>query len=240
MSNRLRWAPHRTFGLREEWVALFLSSPTAWQSSSSLGPQQISALEAWLITCGLADSNGMPSALAWRISRGPALLGWELAWVNAVFSFHPSWHYVRLTRDADMTASMFAHQQTAMFPRRSTRTIWDGVLELIGTLERTPIGTELGQGIVSATRPRRVRRVGLADPRAESLGHAMRRLFQHERRWELRLEEDLVWPWVVFGCDAEEALLGLGSAQQHWLQVGADSVRLLTTSWEELDELALF
>ncbi|MHB0858797.1 MAG: hypothetical protein ACYC5M_14670 [Anaerolineae bacterium] len=177
--------------------------------------------------------------MAWLIQKGPLLLGWELAWVNAVFSFWPAWYYAMHPGHSETTTKHLVDHLAGMPPDCSVRTIWDGALELIGTLERTPIGLELGQGIVSPSRPRTVRRIGLSDPHSEAIGHAMRRLFQRERSSELRYEEELMWPWVVFGCDRDEAILSLTSVQHDWLDMRTDSARLLK-SREELDGLALF
>lgn len=151
----------------------------------------------------------------------------------------PAWFNVGVPLETETTARSLTQRLMTIYPERSARTILDGAMELLGTLERTPIGTALGQGIVSATRPRTVHRVGLARPDVESLAHAMRRLFQHEAREELHLVEPLTWPWVVFGCDAEETLLRLSSEMKDWLEIRADRVRLRIPR-EELDELALF
>jgi hypothetical protein len=47
-----------------------------------------------------------------------------------------------------------------VMPNLAFRTIYNAVLELVGLLERTPVGRELGQGVVSPGQPRTVQRVG--------------------------------------------------------------------------------
>jgi hypothetical protein len=195
---------------------------------------------AWLDTCGLTDPNGEPSQITNLIyGKSSSMLGWQLAWANCVFSFIPAAFYVNLPVGIMQTSKSIRAALETEYPDRACRTLADGALELVGLLECTPIGTELGQGIVSPTRPRTVRRVGLADPHPAALAHAMRRLFMREQRRELPIDEALLWPWIVFGCDSEEALLRMQAGQGHWLQVGPASVNLLAP-WEELHDLALF
>lgn len=238
--QRERWAPHRTFGLRQEWVELFVNNPQSWSHSSSLGPMQIYALKAWLITCDLIASNGEPSRIAHLISvRKPVNLGWQLSWVNTVFSFIPAMSYVKLLFIHRANSGELLSELTSEFPGRSIRTLRDGVSELISLFDHTPIGSDLGQGVIIQTRPRTVQRVGLTDPYPEALAHATRRLFQREGCTELLLNEDLAWPWVVFGCNREETLLRLRGIQGEWLRVKPEAIELLVT-WEELDELALY
>jgi hypothetical protein len=164
---------------------------------------------------------------------------WQLVWVNVVFGLTTAYWYVRLPEVPDLSTTLLAAELKRQVPRLAERTIRNAISGLVGLLERTPIGTELGQGIVSPTRPRTVRRVGLADPHPAALAHAMRRLFMREQRRELPIDEALLWPWIVFGCDSEEALLRMQAGQGHWLQVGPASVNLLAP-WEELHDLALF
>lgn len=239
-SARERWAPHATFGLRPEWVELFASDPVRWPKAGLLGPRQVHALRAWIVTCGLALPDGRPSAVSELIvGTKSRLAGWQLAWGNAVFTFAPAAFWVQSASGVVVTTTQLRSALKAAYPDRSIATLGDGVSELVGLLERTPIGAELGQGLVSPTRPRTVRRVGLADPHPAALAHAMRRLFQRERCPQLPLHRDLLWPWVVFGCDPQETLLRLTAAGHGWLAIDSDRARLLIP-WEELYELALF
>ncbi len=85
-------------------------------------------------------------------------------------------------------------------PRLAPRTAYNAILELVGLLERTPVGKALGQGIVEPGRPRRVTRVGYPNPDWQAVSWALERLCQEEGRQVLGMEEDLLWPWVIFGC----------------------------------------
>lgn len=245
MSDRwmkgMRWSPHRTFGLRVEWVRLYLDRPDDWQQQNSLGPRQIDAFRSWLVTSGLAQGcTASHSLYRLFLDTWPsALLAWQILWTNCVSAFDTATWYVHEmglgSWESTFLAACLARRVSSIAPR----TAYDAILELVGLLERTPVGTELGQGIVEATRPRRVRRVGLAEPHPAALAHAARLLFLKEDRCRLGLEEDLLWPWTVFGCTADSALVTLASASLPWLRV-QDGALLCTAALEVLDGMALF
>jgi hypothetical protein len=239
-SSLTGWARHQHFGLRSEWVALYSEHPTEWKHSGLLGPAQIRSLCEWLVTTGLTRRDGTGTALA-ALADSPERIVemWAMMWVNVVFGLATAYWYVCRVGTGSSDTTTLAARLHAEIPRLSLRTCRNAVYALVGLLERTPIGAELGQGLVSPTRPRTVRRVGLADPHPAALAHAMRRLFQRERCPQLPLHRDLLWPWVVFGCDPQETLLRLTAAGHGWLAIDSDRARLLIP-WEELHELALF
>lgn len=244
MSNSISaltgWAKHQHFGLREEWVDLYLGSPENWRGSGLLGPDQEVSLGEWLVTTGLRDRSGPTHLGQIAVANGELSSSlWQILWVNVVFNLASAYWYVLFYLDRRNSTTQLAQELREMVPRLAVRTTRNAIAGLVGLLQRTPIGTELGQGIVTDTRPRTVERVGLAYPDSRALVHAMRRLFQREGQGRLSLDQDLVWPWVVFGCNRDDALVRLSGSENEWLTVEADSVGL-NVSWEELDELALY
>ncbi len=196
------WAAHSTFGLRQEWLALCLAEPQTWPQSQTLGNRQVESLRVWLKTAGLIDRNGRKTAL-WELfqQKGIAsLLGWQILWINVTFNFPTARWYVTAFPSGTWRVDELNIALQQSVPRLASRTIHNAILELVGLLERTPVGKELGQGIVTPGRPRRVTRVGYPHPDWEAVAWALERLFREEGRQTLGLEEDLLWPWVIFGC----------------------------------------
>lgn len=91
------------------------------------------------------------------------------------------------------------------------RTIRNVIDELVGFLENTPVGSVLGQGEVRELRPHLGERGDDPSPSEEAVWLALDRLFTAEGRGSLQSEEDLPWPWVVFGCLRQEVLDVLSS-----------------------------
>ena len=164
------WTRHRMFGLRREWVQLYLQHPNEWRAVGGLGNRQVMSLEQWLVTAGLATKHGCETELC-RLMRTAGLanlVNWERLWANVCLAFPTAWWYIReLGLGAwsvrELTTRLQSH--TGL----TERTCYDAICELVGLLERTPIGLELGQGGVSRDRPRLVRRTGLAQPGPEAI-----------------------------------------------------------------------
>ena len=236
-----RWSPHFTFGLRTEWIDLVLRQPETWPEAGVLGSKQVPALKAWLSTIGMRESGSTGAMLLRRLFSEPDSrpLAWQVAWVNATHNFALATYYVWVLGLGQWTTSEIMRSMNAARLRISPRTVKSGVTELASFLERTPVGTQLGQGVVEPTRPRTVRRLGLASPHPIALAHAARRLFLRERRHRLLFVEDQLWPWTVFGCDPYEARALLRFSDQAWLRLDEQALEA-TLPMEELGDVALF
>lgn len=215
------WSRHQQFGLRKEWLELYLRSPREWELTGGLGNRQVQSLKVWLKTAGLQDGRGEETFLGavFREHGLEEFLPWELLWVNVVFNFPTAAWYVQKLGLGTWTTREVREQLLFSIPHLASRTVSNAVLELVGLLERTPVGREINQGEVSFTRPRRVQRRGHAYPSVEALCFAACRLFEREKRERLRLEENLLWPWVVFGCAQKYVLGRLLTQGQKWFEV---------------------
>jgi hypothetical protein len=214
LSSLSGWTPHRTFGLRAEWLALYLRDPVGWRETTQLGPVQIVSLGRWLLTGGVVEHSGKETVLA-RLFRERGLgdpLPWELFWANTAFAWPTARWYVSRLGLGEWTSAELCRRLLADVPRLAERTARDATVELVGLFAGTPIGRELGQGEVSGRGPRLVRRAGLPHPHAEALVHALELLFAECGRERLGYEEELLWPWVIFGSRREEALFELSQS----------------------------
>jgi hypothetical protein len=187
----------------------------------------VQSLSVWLRTCGLVDGAGTETALMrlFRASWPTADLAWQLLWANVTFRFATASWYVTEMGLATWTTTELRRALEGEAPHLSPRTVTNGIMELVGLRERTPVGALWGQGLVSAERPRRVTRRGLASPLPLALAHAMRLAFVCGRRTVLQLDESIQWPWVVYGCDRDDALALLGAQREGWLRIDEDAVR---------------
>jgi len=235
------WSRHQHFGLRSEWLGLYLEHPQDWASTGSLGPRQVQSLSAWLRTCGLVDRSGTETALTrlFRASWPEADRAWQVLWAYVTFRFATAAWYVTEMGLGSWTTTELRRALEAEVPHLAPRTVTNGILELVGLLQRTPVGAVGGQGLVSPTRPRGVTRHGLASPSSTALAHAMRLLFLGERRSTLGLGEALQWPWAVYGCDREDALALLSARRERWLRLDMDAIHCCIPA-EALANVCLF
>jgi len=241
LSSLTGWARHCTFGLRREWLGLVLREPQRWAAVGGLGTRQIQSLARWLRTTGLLDQRGKATTLYGLLEATwpEARLAWQLLWVNVIFNFPTArWYALRMGLGEWDTLQLRTALQSSV-PRLAIHTVSNAILELVGLLERTPIGYEFGQGNVTTGRPRRVRREGLRDVATPALLYAVQRLFLAEGRPHLALGEDLVWPWLLFGCPFEMTLPQLAAGHAPWFSLDAQGLHL-HISMEALRDVALF
>ncbi len=235
------WAAHCTFGLRRGWLGLVLREPVHWPTVGGLGPRQVESLSRWLRTAGLHDhyGNSTPFYRLLEATWPEASLAWQLLWVNVTFAFPTArWYVLHMGLGEWDTRQLRASLHSSV-PRLSAHTVSNAILELVGLLERTPVGQECGQGQVSAGRPRCVRREGLRDIATPALLYATQQLLLAEGRSDLSFDSDLLWPWALFGCPAEMALVQLMAADAPWLTLDGHGLHCLITL-EELRHVALF
>ncbi|RJX19216.1 MAG: hypothetical protein C4570_05555 [Ammonifex sp.] len=227
------WARHSIFGLRREWLDLYLGDRRGWHSRQVLGNRQVTSLEAWLKTAGIEDSSGRLTPLGEQfVAKGTGDRSlWELLWVNVVFTFPTARWYVHLGQGKWATTELKSLLRTAV-PRLAERTASNAIMELAGLLERTPVGNELGQGQVTAGRPRRLVRRG-GEPCDAAIVHALGRLFIKQSRTNLSWDDDLVWPWVVFGCSRQFILERLTIIDQNYFNINERgvTVRIVDEEW---------
>lgn len=179
------WAKHCIFGLRREWLHFYLSNRQNWQENTSLGNRQVESLVTWLKTCGIEDSQGRLTYLGQQfVDKGTDLLElWELLWVNVVFNFPTARWYIHLGTGSWTTTELRTHLKM-LVSRLADRTVNNAIMELIGTLEHTPIGDELGQGCVTSGRPRCVTRREV-EPCEAAIIHSIGRLYLQQERLRL-------------------------------------------------------
>ena len=235
------WSVHQHFGLRREWLGLVLREPQRWAAVGGLGPRQVQSLARWLRTTGLLDQRGKATTL-YRVLEATwpeARLGWQLVWVNVIFNFPTArWYALRMGLGEWDTLQLRRALQSSV-PRLAAHTVSNAILELVGLLERTPIGYEFGQGHVTTSRPRCVVREGLRNVATPALLYAVQRLFLVEGRPHLAFDEDLVWPWLLFGCTFEMSLPQLAGDDAPWFSLDGQGLHL-HISMEGLRDVALF
>jgi len=167
------------------------------------------ALKTWVKTAGLEDSEGNRGFLFCMFRE----LGvydpypWMFLWVNVVFNFATAEWYVYRVSSGTWTTSMLSNALFSDIGYVSQRTARDAIMELVGLLQRTPIGGELGQGTVDTrTHPRLISRKGMSSLPTDVVRHCLESLFRRERRNRIEFSEDVLWPWHVFGVTQDEGI----------------------------------
>lgn len=231
------FARHQHFGLRREWVELYLRHPDDWKVVGGLGNRQVQSLDVWLHTTGLRRQGTGETWLCQQFrERGTDDLSlWECLWANVVLGFPTAAWYARDLGTGEWTAAEMRHLLAQHAPWLAERTISNAVMELVGLLQRTPVGRELRQGEVFGKTGRRVRRLGLQSPSSEALRHSLDALARREGRRVFGLNEGLLWPWVIFACDRTDVLVSLDVYGAAFVRLTDTELRLLGSPEEAAD-----
>ncbi len=141
-----------TFGLRKEWVLSFINQGNIFLLSNTLGPKQLDAFIYYLRDCELIDKKNNLTELfpiikdIYQKESINSKFLWEILWINLCFnsSLFNFWSNTPIGNyERAIVINLFKR-----VCKRSERSIVNAYLALAGTLENTPIGTELKQGII--------------------------------------------------------------------------------------------
>lgn len=229
--NRLvGWTRHCSFGLREEWLQVFIESENGERREWDLGIKQVESLARWVKTIGLKEKDGSLTEFGSALVTGKLsihdMVFWEIAWVNAAFSFPTAKWYVH-SFVGSFTTRELREKLSHAVPRLTDSTVRDAVYELTDLLRKTPIGTGLKQGIFSKFgNVTNVVRNGII-PSAKVALYAIIKLFAEEPRDEMGLDEELTWPWVIFNVPKDEILRLIVSTQEGAVSFQSNIVRLM-------------
>lgn len=198
---------HEHFGLKKKWIDMFFDNYSNWKSLP-LGNRQLISLISWLKTAEVLNKRSELTILGSNLIRvkNRTILIWEIIWVNIVFNFETANWFVHLSTGC-WKSSELKDLLKEQFPHLSERTISNAIVELVGTLEYTPIGDKLRQGkVLRKGRAREVIREGYK-PSAIGLNYSLMKLFNQQDTYSLDLnDERLLWPWIIFGCKRNDLL----------------------------------
>jgi len=227
------WSRHQHFGLRKEWFDSYMADTDGWRQRTSLGNRQVDSMVIWLRTCGIEDKCGRRTVLAEQffLQGTDDLSLWELLWLNVVFNFPTANWYVRQGLGAWNATELKVLLREAV-PRISEWTASNAIMELVGLLERTPVGAQLGQGRVTPDRPRGVTRTGHLPADITILENIRKILAMQKDIRELKYTEDCLWPWIVFGCDRDLILSRLVVMDQDMVLASPEYLTIINHSGE--------
>ena len=142
---------YNTFGLREEWLDLFFSSPEDYfiGENSGLGVKQKPAMANWLKEAEIIDANKRLTDLGKLLHEVYADnidVVWEIIWINLVKnSFICHWFATHIkngiTYSKKSLTEVFIDEFQSTYGKR---TVENALSALIGTFANSPIGEQFG------------------------------------------------------------------------------------------------
>ena len=157
------------FGLREEWVTMFITHGATWISNNSLGPFQQKSFRYWMIDAGiLKDKNNDFTELGHLLMilypQNP-LWGWCIFWCNIYYSWQvANWYLTNNHWQVCLSVKELHKLLHKSFTTLSLRTVSNSINALVNTFAESPLGYQLKLGLVEQQgRMRYIHKLGTDD-----------------------------------------------------------------------------
>lgn len=151
-NSNMKLVSYNNFGLREEWLDVYLASPDTYFSDNTHGlhpKEQLPNFVKWICHAGIIDDVKTKNLtefgkLLYRIHMDMNDLAWELIWIN-LSSGSPIARWYKENVDWNYTFSQQDIQELVKndYPNDSATTIKNIVYALFRTFKESPIG-EMG------------------------------------------------------------------------------------------------
>ncbi len=217
MKKTFKLSRYCSFGLRQEWIALFFTMEDAVLSNSPLGPRQKDALFYYLQDLELLHSQKNTTDLFKRLLTIYKAEGinscfmWSIFWITLshnvlLFEWWNKKVAQKYTRQEIITSLSNSYE-------KMNRSVGNGYQSLVGTLERTPIGKDLKQGRVQKEgRSRIVIKEGTPELSPFAILYALYKLAQQTHHFRINIntiEHTALSPQQIFcmATDKVDSLL---------------------------------
>lgn len=205
---------YRNFGLRKEWVKIYLEDTKNFWTSGRLGKDMFRSFGVWGKESGLLDSNKIPNAKINKLS----LLGadnpklWGYIFLNLAYNSNLINLFLKSTAFNEAHDNSFL---MTMFGNFYSDTSKNNALKALKSLLRaSPIGEELGQGIceVKGNAVVSITRTAWQNPEPLVILYSLYQFAEHsENLYSFTLtellddsdEREALSPKILFGLDEE-------------------------------------
>lgn len=142
---------YKNFGLREDWLDIFFSSPyDFWDSEHGLNKTyQIPSLRNWLKDAEIIDEKFQLTELGkllYIIYQDNPILVWEIIWINLSYnSFIVNWYTTKVKPSQIFSSKYLEEMLQTEFPNYKEKTVHNAIYQLLRTLRESPIGSSLEQ-----------------------------------------------------------------------------------------------
>lgn len=151
MDTQARIDRYKNFGLREEWLDMFFSSPEDfWESDNGLNKiYQVPSFRNWLIDAEVIDGKLQLTPLGNLLHRvysyNPSLV-WEVIWINLSYnSFIVNWFISKIVSSQVFTSKILEELFKTDYSSYKDVTVHNAIYQVLRTLRESPIGEEMEQ-----------------------------------------------------------------------------------------------
>jgi phosphoadenosine phosphosulfate reductase len=247
---------YQHFGYRQVWLQDYLTQGNELFATTTWGKYQYESMKVWFREALIMGSNNLlPLGEFIKALGAENNLGWAFMWVNLSYnSALMRWFVTNIFPGARVSKNDMLAMFGSMYARD---TIMNALTSLFETMEKSPIGDELGQGVCQKKGKivQNIYRKGWLDVEPLAILYALYQFAEHEEgRYSFTLEQldnsevngDGLTPQQIFAIDTSllrSTILGLIKDYPDYIQadmaMGLDNIRLSDVS-SSGDILALY
>jgi len=222
-NNDTRLQTYQGFGLRKEWLGRFLAEPEKWLQAwkeknfekTGLGNRQLESFFSWLRDCEIVieEKSGLTlSPVGELLQRldSDELSTWAVIWTNLARNSAIVRWYIQTVQWGKVLTKSECVEQSGEYFAKAERTRKNAINALFELFKYTPLGSELGLGVVAEAARNKVQitKNGWKEARPEAVLYSIYRYAELKGRYELTLNELFEpsleeGPYVLFGVDRE-------------------------------------
>jgi len=227
---------YSTYGLREEWLSLFLSFGEEWldEDENNLSHKQISAVLHWLIDAELIEpktKRATPlSKHLKKIYTKDNLFVWEIIWNNMNYNSQViGWYNSQIDWGSIVTKNELKEKISLAYPNLSKGTLSNPIDAMVNMFDNSPLGSKLKFGLLDkkGRTVKSIKKIGTDDIHPLAVAYSLYKAAEHIGRRdfvvsELYSKEFKGGPYKIFGISRdklERVLRGLQEDKEQILRV---------------------
>ena len=228
--NKIATSKYQNFGMRREWLLLFLRNIDRWFENNNLGNRQKESLKTWLKDADLLSEKNTPTRLAKLLSNIPnELFVWEIIWANLYYNVNLiKWYLASIVWGEVFSSKELVEKVMQADPNSKEKTTQNSISSLFNLFDTSPLGKELKIGIIEKRgRERVVKKLGTDDIHPLAVAYSLYKAAEHIGRRDFTVSElyrrDFEGgPYKLFGISRdklERILRGLQEDKDQILRV---------------------
>ena len=228
--NKIATSKYQNFGMRREWLLLFLRNIDRWFENNNLGNRQKESLKTWLKDADLLSEKNTPTRLAKLLSNIPnELFVWEIIWANLYYNVNLiKWYLASIAWGEVFSSKELVEKVMQADPNSKEKTTQNSISSLFNLFDTSPLGKELKIGIIEKRgRERVVKKLGTDDIHPLAVAYSLYKAAEHIGRRDFTVSElyrrDFEGgPYKLFGISRdklERILRGLQEDKDQILRV---------------------
>jgi len=228
--NKIATSKYQNFGMRREWLLLFLRNIDRWFENNNLGNRQKESLKTWLKDADLLSEKNTPTRLAKLLSNIPnELFVWEIIWANLYYNVNLiKWYLASIVWGGVFSSKELVEKVMQADPSSKEKTTQNSISSLFNLFDTSPLGKELKIGIIEKRgRERVVKKLGTDDIHPLAVAYSLYKAAEHIGRRDFTVSElyhrDFEGgPYKLFGISRdklERILRGLQEDKDQILRV---------------------